>query len=322
MDLQTIVEEIRHYPGITRKHDIRRVVTPLAEVADYGFTEASFGEDAAVLRYGGQYLLLAADGIWSGLISANPYGAGKASVMVSVNDIYAMGGRPLAMVNVLGVPDDRLYDDIVRGICKGCQKYRVPMVGGHLHPDSAEVSLSVAIMGTATHLLRSTNARPGQDLVFAVDLEGRGYQCRPVLSWDTNSGKTTEQVLYRMEVLPLLAEQGLCQTCKDVSNGGLLGTLGLLLESSGCGARVDLARIACPSEFAFVDWLKAFLSFGFVLSTDAIHTPAVLDRFAQRGITASVIGTITDTSRLELTLHGTSATLFDFAVDHVAGRIA
>ena len=39
------------------------------------------------------------------------------------------------MVNVIGAPSDGSLDEIVRGIRKGCEKFRVPMVGGHLHPD-------------------------------------------------------------------------------------------------------------------------------------------------------------------------------------------
>ena len=43
-----------------------------------------------------------ADGMMTKLLVNEPYAAGKASVMVAVNDIYSMGGRPLAMVNVTG----------------------------------------------------------------------------------------------------------------------------------------------------------------------------------------------------------------------------
>jgi len=237
--IQTIIKEIRAYPGLTRKQEIYRVTNMLQAVTDYGNTIADFGEDAAVVEHNGTYLLLAAEGIWSGLIESNPYGAGKASVMASVNDIYAMGGRPLAMVNVIGIPDKKYYDEIIRGIRKGCEKFQVPMVGGHLHPDTQEVSLSVSIMGVAQKLLLSTNAAEGQDIIFTVDMDGRGYQCKPVLSWDTNSGKNSQQVLERLEVLPRLAEEDLCRTAKDVSNGGLLGTVALLLETSEKGAIIE-----------------------------------------------------------------------------------
>ena len=104
--LQDLIDQIRAYPGITRKRDIHRVTSMLAGTLSFGNTAVGFGDDAAALYHNGEYLLLASDGIWTGLIEANPYGVGKASVMASVNDIYAMGGRPLAMVNVIGVPDD------------------------------------------------------------------------------------------------------------------------------------------------------------------------------------------------------------------------
>ena len=317
--LRDIINEIRAYPGLTRKRNIYRITNMLASVADFGSTIADFGEDAAAMYYKDEFLLLAADGIWKGLIEANPYAAGKASVMASVNDIYAMGGRPLAMVNVIGISEPRYYEEIMRGIQKGCEKFRVPMVGGHLHPDSSEVSLSVSILGVAKKLLLSTNACEGQDLVFAVDLKGRGYQCKPVISWDTNSGKNSQQVLERLEVLPRIAEDGLCQTAKDVSNGGLLGTIALMLEVSGKGAHITIDNIPKPDIFSTIDWLKAFLSYGFVLGVDKGSTGAVIERFQEENIAANVIGEITPARQMILSYQGEQDLLFDFEKEAITG---
>jgi len=319
MVLRDIINEIRAYPGLTRKRNIYRITNMLASVADFGSTIADFGEDAGAIYHRDEFLLLAAEGIWKGLIEANPYAAGKASVMASVNDIYAMGGRPLAMVNVIGISDSRYYDEIMRGIQKGCEKFRVPMVGGHLHPDTSEVSLSVSIMGAAKKLLLSNNAREGQDIVFAVDLEGRGYQCKPVISWDTNSGKNSQQVLERLEVLPLIAESGLCQTAKDVSNGGLLGTIALMLEVSGKGAVIDIDKIQKPDSFPMIDWLKAFLSYGFVLSVDRENSGAVLARFQENKVAAGVIGEVTAGQQMVLSYQGERDLLFDFEKEAITG---
>lgn len=317
--IEDIVQAIRQYPGITRKRDIYRVTNVLCTVTDFGSTIADFGEDAAVIQHGNEFLLLAAEGIWAGLIEANPYGAGKASVMASVNDIYAMGGRPLAMVNVIGIPDERYYEDIMQGIRKGCEKFRVPMVGGHLHPDTKEVSLSVSILGVAKKLLLSNNAASGQDIVFAVDLDGRGYQCKPVISWDTNSGKTSQQVLERLEILPVLAEEGLCQTAKDVSNGGLLGTIALLLETSHKGAVIDIDKIPKPETFPLLDWLTAFLSYGFILCVDTDKTPALMEKFRKQNITACGIGTVTEQKQMVISYQGELEILFDFEQEAVTG---
>ena len=319
--LQDLIYDIKSYPGITRKRDISKITSSLADMVNFGNTAIGFGDDAAAIYHNGEYLLFAADGIWSGLIEANPYGAGKASVMASVNDIYAMGGRPLAMVNVLGIPDASYYDEIVRGIRKGCEKFRVPMVGGHLHPDTREAALSVAILGVAKKLLRSDNAMPGQDLIFAVDLEGRGFQCKPVLSWDTNSGKTSEQALARLNILPLLAEEERCATCKDVSNGGLLGTIALLLETSKVGAIVNIDTVPRPAEFPLTDWLKAFLSYGFILTVNKELTAEVIHAFSQQRITAVVIGTITAERCLRVSLAGEQGILFDLVREPVTGII-
>ncbi len=319
--IKKIIEEIRKYPGLTRKRDIYRITDTLRTVADFGNTVAYMGEDAAAISNKGEYILIAADGIWSGLIEANPYGAGKASVMASVNDIYAMGGKPLAMVNVMGVPDSKYYEEIVRGIKKGCEKFCVPMVGGHLHPDTKELSLSVSIMGVASRLLLSNNAREGQDIVFAVDLEGRGYQCKPVISWDTNSGKNSRQVLERLEVMTLLAENDLCSTAKDVSNGGLLGTICLLLEASEKGAVIEIDKIPKPDAFNLIDWLKAFLSYGFVLCVDKEKTCQVIEKFSRQRITSEVIGTITEDKKVILSCNNKRDLLFDLDRECITGTV-
>jgi len=317
--LAEIIEQIRSYPGLTRKRDIYRVTEMLQAVTDYGDTAADFGEDAAAIRYKDEYLLLAVDGIWSGLLEANPYGAGKAAVMASVNDIYAMGGRPLAMVNVIGAPAGENFDEIVKGIRKGCEKFRVPMVGGHLHPDTGEKQLSVAILGRATQLLRSNNARPGQDIICAVDMQGKGYQCRPVLSWDTNSGKETSQVLERLEVLPFLAESDLCATAKDVSNAGVLGTVALMMETSGTGAHIEVDRIPRPDSFPLIDWLKAFLSYGFVLCVDKQKSAQVVAAFGSKDITAAVIGEVGQQRVFTVGFHGVRDILFNLEQEDITG---
>ena len=116
------------------------------------------------------------------------------------------------------------------------------MVGGHVHPDSPYPSLSIAILGHAKALLRSHLAQPGQDIIVAVDLEGRPG-CKSVTSWDTNSGKTPKEITRRLEAFPLIAELKLSNCCKDISNAGLLGTAAIMMENSGRGAIIDIEKM-------------------------------------------------------------------------------
>jgi len=193
-------------------------------------------------------------------------------------------------------------------------------VGGHLHPDAPESSpsLAVAILGYANKLLRSHLAKAGDDIILAVDLKG-DKGCRSVVSWDANSGKTSEELLYRLEALPLIAEKELAQTGKDVSNSGILGTASIMMENSGRGAIIELESIPKPVEIGLSDWLVCFQSFGFVLSIQPKNSEAVISIFHDREITAAIIGKVIDEPILRLKKGMDSKVLFDFRKDKITG---
>ena len=282
----------------------------------------NFGDDAAIIPWKDGFLLLAADGIMPRLLVNEPYAAGKASVMVTVNDIYSMGGRPLAMVNVLASGDEDQRQKVVEGIKKGCEKLRVPMVGGHLHPDApaGAPSLAVAILGHANKLLRGHLAEAGDNLILAVDLKG-DKGCHSVVSWDANSGKTTEELLNRLEVLPIIAEKEWTQAAKDVSNSGILGTVSIMMENSGRGAMIDLPSIPKPPGIELLDWLVCFQSFGFVLSASPKNSEAILSLFREREITAAIIGKVIEEPIVTLKNGPESKILFDFKKDKITGIV-
>ncbi|MBA4395194.1 MAG: methanogenesis marker 2 protein [Desulfobacca sp.] len=318
--LPSLITKVRNYPGLTRKQPIRDVFKRLVQDQTWGSQLPNYGDDAAVIPWGDGFLLLAADGIMPQLLINEPYAAGKAAVMVSVNDIYSMGGRPIAMVNVLAYGDPDRRAEVVEGIKKGCQKLQVPMVGGHLHPDapSQAPALSVAILGSAKKVLRSHLAKAGDELILAVDLEGqRG--CQSVVSWDANSGKSSEEILHRLEILPLIAERELAVAAKDISNAGILGTIAIMMENSGQGAVIDLPSIPRPAEIAFSDWLIAFQSFSFIFSVPIEHSSRVCSLFKERNIEAARIGKVTAGSEVIVKDGPVQDTLFDFSRDRITG---
>ena len=318
--LPELIDNTRNYLGLLRKRPIEEVYTKLLLQGQPGPQLPNYGDDAAVIPWQDGYLLFAADGMMTRLLVNEPYAAGKSSVMVTVNDIYSMGGRPLAMVNVLANSDDAHRSKVIDGIRRGCEKLQVPMVGGHLHPDapSDTPSLSVAILGHSKKLLRSHLATPGDDLIFAADLNGQAG-CYSVVSWDANSGKTPEELIHRLETLPIIAEKEWAHACKDVSNAGLLGTVSIMMENSGRGAFIDLNAIPCPVELNLSDWIISFQSFGFILSVSPAFSPAVIDLFKERQIDAAVIGGVTDERKVTLRSGSQSHTLFDFNQDKITG---
>jgi selenophosphate synthetase-related protein len=322
INLDQIIDRVRNYEGLLRKQPIENVFDKLVLHGQPGLQLPNYGDDAAVIPWKDGFLLLAADGIMTRLLINEPYAAGKASVMVTVNDIYSMGGRPLAMVNVLASGDEEHRTNVVEGIKKGCEKLKVPMVGGHLHPDTpgSFPSLAVAILGYANKLLRSHLAEAGDDIILAVDLKG-DKGCRSVVSWDANSGKTPEELLHRLETLPLIAEKGLAKAAKDVSNAGILGTISIMMENSAKGAVIELASIPKPAEIELHDWLVCFQSFGFVLSVPEKESGAVITLFRERNIIAATIGKVTEQQTVILKNGPRSKVLFDFKKDKITGII-
>ncbi len=76
--LQTIIETVRNYKGLTRKRPIKEIYEKLGMTAQYGNQLPNYGEDTAVIPWRDGYLLLAADGMMTELLVNEPYAAGKA----------------------------------------------------------------------------------------------------------------------------------------------------------------------------------------------------------------------------------------------------
>lgn len=283
---------------------------------------ASFGEDAAVIDDGEEVMLLAADGIWSKLMEVDPEWSGYCSVLVNVHDIAAMGGWPVAMVDVLSVDNDNqeIADRVLRGMKKAIELFHVPIIGGHLHPDTPYSALDVAILGKAkkSGVILSSTARAGEVVIAAADMDGKPHP-RFAINFDSTSFKDSKTLLTQLGCMQELGERGLVKAGKDISNPGLLGTLGMLLETSRVGAVVDVEAIAVPACLELASWLKMYPGMGFVVTAKPENAEAVLEVFERRGLTARVIGRVTGERKLVIR-HGVEETvLFDLEKECVTG---
>jgi AIR synthase-related protein len=314
MSLQALIERMRANRGFRHKTDIAGVVASLASRLPNGTRDlaqaVAVGDDCAALADGDGYLLFAIEGLVSDFVETMPWFAGYSSVMVNISDVYAMGGRPLAVVDALWSDGLDAAGEILAGIAAASNAYGVPVVGGHSNTRSAEAQLAVSILGRANALLSSFNARPGDRLVMAVDLRGRFEDPYPF--WNASVGAPAERLRDDLELLPQLAESGLCDAAKDISMAGVLGTSLMLLECSGVGARIDLDAIPRPENVDFERWLSAFPSYGFVLSVRDEHADEVLARFAQRGLACASIGSVDASREVVLTQQSDSALLWSF----------
>ncbi len=322
MDLHTIAKEIRDFEGVTRKKPIADLISIFQTVRfEYSNSVVDFGDDAAVIDIGGDdYILFAADGIWGRLVNASPWWAGYTSVLVNINDIAAMGGKPVAMVNVLSSDNKNACKEILRGIKDGIAKFGVPMVGGHMHPDTPYTSLSVAIIGTVKKgcEIKSGTAKAGDIIIAAYDLDGK-IGPNSQYSFDTTTTKEPEEVRGKYRVMQEIGEKKLVTAGKDISNPGLIGTLGMLLETSKKGARVDLGKISVPENIDFTQWLKVHPATGFIVTALPENESEVIGLFEKAGYTTANIGVVDDTWKLDICFSDKCVTVFDFKKDVVTG---
>ena len=121
------------------------------------------------------FLLLAAEAVHPPLIVNNPYTAGRAAILANVNDIYAMGGKPLAVVDTIISPDIEVSSEIIRGLKDGSNRYGVPIVGGHLTATGHKAAITVCILGRAKKILSSFHAQPDDFLLHVTSMRGAFY---------------------------------------------------------------------------------------------------------------------------------------------------
>jgi AIR synthase-related protein len=276
------------------------------------------GDDCAAIVDGDGYLLFAIEGFINKFVADDPWFAGWCGVMVNVSDIYAMGGRPIAVVDAIWDRSDDSMRPVLQGLAAASAAYGVPIVGGHSNARSEHAQLAVSIVGRARNLLTSFDARPGDVLITAIDL--RGTYREPYPHWCAAVDVDPARLRADLELLPQLAEAGLCRAAKDISQAGVLGTALMLLECSGVGAVIDIDAVPIPPAVDRKRWLLAtFPSFGFLLSVAPAHADAVLKRFATRDIAAAVIGRCDDSCQLRLRSEGHEMTAWDLREQSVIG---
>lgn len=305
-----IVAGLRNFSGFKRKKGIIAIFDKLARVSALGQAVYSLGDDAGIIRDGSEYLLLAAEEINRSLVEADPRWAGFCAVLTNVNDIYAMGGVPLALVNTVSFKDQDQVENVFLGVSQACEKYNVPMVGGHLTPESDVSTLSAAVVGKARRVLTSFDARVGDSLIIAAELTGKQY--KSFMNWDCISDKTPKQVLEKLEVMPFIAEQSLAHAAKDISNAGIMGTVCMLLETSGKGAEIAVDAIPTPKGVDFLTWLKMYPSYGFILSVPPGTEHEVMRAFSERRYAVARIGVVNNSKKVILRYGGEEQELFNF----------
>jgi uncharacterized protein len=304
-NLEEVVDAFRNHAGLRAKAGVG-LVTEILGPTDWVHGP---GDDAAVVPLDGRLLLAGGEALWPPFVEADPVGAGIGAVIANVNDIAAMGGRCLGIVDTIVAPEP-VARAILSGLRQAANLYGVPILGGHLTLREGPPSLSAFAIGTATRPLSASRVDVGQVLLSACCLDGEVRADFPFFrSYDRRGSRVRGDV----ELLALLAERGDCVAARDVSMAGLLGSLAMLLEPTGCGAVVDLGAIPRPPDVPLPVWNGLFPSYGFLLTAEPARADACRAAFVDRGLACAQIGHIDDSGTLSAHLDGRQALLLDLA---------
>ncbi len=206
-------------------------------------------DDAAVYRLTDTLALVLTVDYFTPIVD-DPYVFGQIAAANSLSDVYAMGGRPIAMLSIVGFPRDKLpmavLGEILRGGADKAREAGVSVVGGH-SIDDAEPKIGYAVVGLVdpARIWRNVGARPADALVLTKPL-GTG-----IISTAIKQAKApaaaVEAAQRTMATLNRAAAEAAAavpvHAATDVTGFGLLGHLREMTVGSGVAARVSAGRV-------------------------------------------------------------------------------
>jgi len=207
------------------------------------------GDDAAVWQIDPQHCVIATTDFFMPMVD-DPRDFGRIAAANAMSDIYAMGGKPIMALAILGMPLGKLPVEIVREILQGgasiCAEAGIPVAGGH-SIDSPEPIYGLAVIGLCSpaDIRRNAGARPGDALILTkgigVGVYSAAFKKRALP--DGAYAEMMESTTLLNRIGHSLAKDGDVHAMTDVTGFGLLGH-GLELARGGdVGLDIGYARV-------------------------------------------------------------------------------
>ncbi|WP_375480745.1 MSMEG_0567/sll0787 family protein [uncultured Jatrophihabitans sp.] len=212
------------------------------------------GDDGAPVP--GSDLVAACDAIVPSLVERDPEWAGWCGVLVNVNDLSAMGAAPVGLLDAIGARDPSFAARVLAGLRAAAVAWDVPVLGGHTQ-FGVPAALSVTALGRTRRPVPASGGRPGHAVTMTADLGGDWRPGHTGRQWDSTTSRTGAE----LRMLAGFVADAQPAAAKDVSMAGVVGTLGMLAEASGCGAVLDVAAAPVPAGAGVADWLGCFPGF-------------------------------------------------------------
>jgi selenide, water dikinase len=208
------------------------------------------GDDAAVWQLVGDTCVIATTDFFTPIVD-DPTDFGRIAATNALSDVYAMGGRPLMALAILGMPLGKIAPQVVRAILHGgasvCASAGIPVAGGH-SIDAPEPIYGLAVVGhcAAHEVRRNSGARAGDALILTKPIGVGVYSA--AIKQDALGEAGYAEMLATTTLLNSvgaeLARDAAVHAMTDVTGFGLLGH-GLEM-ARGSGLALVLAADAVP----------------------------------------------------------------------------
>jgi selenide,water dikinase len=210
---------------------------------------AATADDAGVYRLDSRRALVQTVDFFTPIVD-DPFAFGQIAAANALSDVYAMGGRPLTALNVMGIPPELVPAAVIARILQGgAAKIAAAgcvLVGGHTIRNPEPVyGLAVTGLVSPRRLMTNAAARAGDILVLTKPL-GTGIATTAIKRGLATAG-LAKRAIRLMSTLNIagaeLAERGLVRAATDVTGFGLLGHLASLCRASGVGAEIAARHV-------------------------------------------------------------------------------
>ena len=206
------------------------------------------GDDAAVYKMSEDMAIISTVDFFPPIVD-DPFKFGEIAATNALSDVYAMGGKPIIALNIVGFPVDLPHEILGRILSGGASKAQeagVLIVGGHT-VDDAEPKYGMSVTGVVHPGEQVTNAgaEPGDVLVLTKPI-GTGI-ITTAGKQERVSAETLNRAVSIMSELNRKPAEAMMHVgvnaCVDVTGFGLLGHLRLIAQGSGVSARVKASNV-------------------------------------------------------------------------------
>lgn len=202
-------------------------------------------DDAAVYDLGNGSALISTTDFFMPVVD-DPFDFGRIAAANAISDVYAMGGKPLLAIAILGWPINKLEPSVAQRVIEGgksiCVEAGIPLAGGH-SIDSPEPIFGLAVNGLVDidKIKQNNTAREG-DVLFLTKPLGVGILTtaeKKGLLKEEHRGLAAKQMMQLNKVGEALGRLPGVHAMTDVTGFGLFGHLTEMAEGSGLTAILD-----------------------------------------------------------------------------------